>query len=76
MRRQQGQLLRLCLQILLSGFFTVLCFPYQCTNEPPHDKTNKVACAPSKVSDQPGHLPSRIRVFAVRMKNAWVLATH
>ena len=23
------------------------------TNEPPHDKTNKVACAPSEDSDQP-----------------------
>ena len=33
--------------------------------EPHHDKTNKVACAPSEDSDQPGHLPSLIRVFAV-----------
>ena len=24
-------------------------------NEPLHDKTNKVACAPSEDSDQPGH---------------------
>ena len=24
--------------------------------EPPHDKTNKMACAPSEDSDQPGHL--------------------
>ena len=23
--------------------------------EPPHDKTNKLACAPSEDSDQPGH---------------------
>ena len=28
--------------------------------EPPHDKTNKTACAPSKDSDQPGHPPSLI----------------
>ena len=41
-------------------------------NEPPFDKTNKVACAPSEDSDQPGHPPSLIRVFAVRMKKAWV----
>ena len=34
--------------------------------EPPHDKTNKMICAPSEVSDQPGHPPSLIRVFAVR----------
>ena len=31
-----------------------------------HDKTNKVACAPSVDSDQPGPPPSLIRVFAVR----------
>ena len=42
--------------------------------EPPHDKTDKMACAPSEDSDQPGHPPSLIRVFAVRMTNA--LATH
>ena len=34
--------------------------------EPLHDKTNKMACAPSEESDQPGHSPSLIRVFAVR----------
>ena len=33
--------------------------------EPQHDKTNKMACAPSEDSDQPGHSPSLIRVFAV-----------
>ena len=27
-------------------------------NEPFHDKTNKVDCAPSEDSDQPGHPPS------------------
>ena len=31
-------------------------------------------CAPSKDSDQPGHPPSLIRVFAVYMKKAWVLS--
>ena len=30
-------------------------------------------CAPSEDSDQPGHLPSLIRVLAVRMKKPWVL---
>ena len=35
------------------------------TYEPPHDKTSKMACVPSEDSDQPGHLPSLIRVFAV-----------
>ena len=31
-------------------------------------------CAPSKDSDQPGHPPSLIRVFAVHMKKLWVLS--
>ena len=43
-------------------------------NEPHRDKTNKMACAPSEDSDQPGHLPSLIRVFAVCMKKGWVLS--
>ena len=42
--------------------------------ELPHDKTNKMACAPSEDSDQPGHPPSPIRVFAVCMKKHWVLS--
>ena len=42
--------------------------------EPPRDKTNKMACAPREDSDQPGHLPSLIWVFAVCMKKAWVLS--
>ena len=31
-------------------------------------------CAPIEDSDQPGHLPSLIRVFAVRMMKAWTLS--
>ena len=32
-----------------------------CTShEPAHDKTNKIACAPSEDSDQSGHSPSLI----------------
>ena len=42
--------------------------------EPPHDKTNKMACVPSEDSDQPGHPPKLIRVFALRVKKAWVLS--
>ena len=36
-----------------------------------HDKTNKKICAPSEDSDQPGHPPSLIRVFAVRSLGSW-----
>ena len=35
--------------------------------EPHRNKTNKMACAPSKDSDQPGHPRSLIRGFAVRL---------
>ena len=37
------------------------------------DKTNKMTDAPSEDSDQHGHLPSLIRLFAVRMKKHWTL---
>ena len=36
------------------------------TKDPHRDKINKMACAPSEDSDQPGHPPSLIRVFAVQ----------
>ena len=42
--------------------------------EPPHDKTNKMVRALSEDSEQPGHPPSLITVFAVHMKKAWVLS--
>ena len=42
--------------------------------EPPHDKTNKMVCAPSEDSDQPGHPPSLISVFNVQMKKAWFVS--
>ena len=40
--------------------------------ELPHDKTNKVACAPSEDSDQPGHPPSSPSAW----RNLGSLATH
>ena len=42
----------------LSKLYSTLCYT---THEPPHDKTNKMACAPSEDSDQLGHPPSLIR---------------
>ena len=35
-----------------------------------------MVCAPSEDSDQPGHPPSLIRVFTVRIKKLGSLATH
>ena len=41
-----------------------------CKFELLHVKTNKVACAPSEDSDQPGHPPSLIRVFTCAQRVA------
>ena len=50
------------------------CTLFEISFEPVHIKTYKMACVPSEDSDQPGHLPSLIRVSAVCMKKAWVLS--
>ena len=42
-------------------------------NEPPHDKPNKMTYAPSEETDQLGHPPSLIRVFAVRFMGSFVV---
>ena len=55
-------------------FVQTLLYWQQVEFELPHDKTNKMAYVPSEESDQPGHPPSLIRVFAVCMKKAWVLS--
>ena len=41
---------------------------YLTINEPPHNKTNKITCAPNMDSDQPGHPPSwsEFSLFAPR----------
>ena len=54
--------------------FTYPNFVSRTSFEPPHDKTNKMACAPSEDSDQPGHSPCLIWVFTVRLKKARVLS--
>ena len=45
-----------------------------CICKPVRDKTNKMTCAPSEDSDQPGHPSSLIRVFVVRMQKPWDLS--
>ena len=37
-------------------------------------QNQQCGCVPSEDSDQPGYPPSLIRVFAVRMKKAWILS--
>ena len=55
-----NHVLKTVLVTLLPDFYSLSKF------EPHRDKTNKMACAPSEDSDQPGHPHSLIRVFAVR----------
>ena len=59
------------IQTIPNRNITKKCNPIK-INEPHHDKTNKITCVPSK--DQPGKLPSLIRVFAVCMKQPYVLS--
>ena len=49
---------------ILIAIFTIVCMflGFQNANEPEHDKTNKMTCGPSEDSDQPGHLPSLVRL--------------
>ena len=49
------------LKMMLNFYGTIL--SPNITNEPPHDKTNIMTCAPSEDSDLPVHPPSLIRVF-------------
>ena len=68
-------LIELYINTAVSKTPTAAYFHHLNKNEPRHDKTNKMACAPSEDSDQPRHPPSLIRVFAVQRTFGY-LATH
>ena len=69
---KQLQHVNKCTLVLSKGFLRFVTVHNQF--EPPRDKTNKMACVPSEDSDQLGHPPSLMRVFAVRIKKAQVLS--
>ena len=48
--------------ILCAGLFKILCAGLF---EPRHEISNNVVCGTSKASDQPAHMRSLIRVFAI-----------
>ena len=48
-------------------------YSFQCYFLNTKPTNNKMTCAPSEDPDQPGHLPSLNRAFAVRMKKHWGL---
>ena len=57
-----------------SNWCSPICFALRLVPQVSRLMTNQQnTCAPSKDSDQPGHPPSLISVFAVRMKKPWVL---
>ena len=47
----------------------VITITYNIVNkfEPVHEISNNVVCATGKASDQPAHMPSLIRAFAIRL---------
>ena len=49
-----------------TGKRQAVCIPlnHECINETPHDKTNKIASAPSKDPDQPVHLSDLSLLYA------------
>ena len=65
-------------QILTMGsnalYFIVFAFVHLYTIWAATRQNQQSDCAPSEDSDQPGHPPSLTRVFAVRMKKAWVFS--
>ena len=60
------------LYLLISGFFLFGATSKRIWAASWQNRQND--SAPSEDSDQPGHPPSLIRVFTVRMKKAWVLS--
>ena len=64
---QAAQCKELCSRSLLTlvKWLQVLLYVPE-IHDPQHDKTNKLTCALSEDSDQPGHPPSLIRVFPLR----------
>ena len=54
-----------CLKMLIHDECHIFIVKQTREHELEDDKTYKMICAPSENSDQPGHLPSLIRVFSV-----------
>ena len=51
--------------------YRLAAYKFYYTYESVNDKTNKITC-----TQQPGHPPSLISVFPIRMNKAWVLGYH
>ena len=65
-------MLKLCMNSLKQ--FSIICKMQQQDKWAASWQNQQCCCAPSEDSAQHGHPPSLIRVFAVRMKKAWVLS--
>ena len=68
----KGEIARACggVEGGTEAFGDVSLLAFSIKYEPPHDKTNKMTFTPSEDSDQPWHLPSLIRVYAVHSKGS------
>ena len=62
---QQNFLHLECIEVYFCYEVKLILWGFGSLNELQHDKTNKMICGPSKDSDQPGHMPRLIWVFAV-----------
>ena len=71
MKRVRWQLLNISNQNQVTSYCRNLMYIFICAATWQNQQS---VGAPSEDSDQPGHPPSLIRVFAVRMKKAWVLS--
>ena len=60
--------------ILMLTFWNINLFTYVFVTWAATWQNQQNVCAPSEDSDQPGHPPSLIRVFAIRIKKAWVFS--
>ena len=61
-------------RLALGPFSTIYSLPCKQTIWAATWQNQQKGCVRNEDSDQPGHPPSLIRVFAVRMKKAWVLS--
>ena len=71
--RQQSMTIEMDFDIINFSFLMTISLGYT-VYERRHEKSNKMSVCPANDSDQPGHPPSLIRVFAFCTKKAWVLS--
>ena len=54
---------------IFQAFILIYLHHKRIKNEQEHNKTNRITCAPSEFSEQPGHLPSLISLRVAKYPN-------